>query len=102
MKVYIDDKEIFEITPTDLDLFSDEIVTCDVQADIERRLQWVISHKCEQLYKRFKEEWTTKLASEGVTSVPLAKDAFVALVKASPNYKNRSTRDAEELVVKNK
>jgi hypothetical protein len=58
MKVYLDDKEIFEITQTDLDLLGHELL--DVQSEIERRIQWVIAHKCEQVFKRIKEEWIPK------------------------------------------
>jgi hypothetical protein len=92
MKVYLDEKEILEITQTDLDLLGHDLL--DVQGEIERRIQWVISHKCEQIYNRMKAEWTQRFL-DADTLPPKTREAFVAVVKAQPTYKDRAAREAE-------
>jgi hypothetical protein len=98
MKVYLDDKEIFEITQTDLDLLGHELL--DVQSEIERRIQWVIAHKCEQVFKRIKEEWIPKFL-EADTIPPKTREGFVAAVKVHKDYKNRIAREAESIIARN-
>jgi hypothetical protein len=92
MKVYLDEKEILEITQTDLDLLGHDLL--DVQGEIERRIQWVISHKCEQVFNRMKAEYTPKFL-DADTLPPKTREAFVAAVKVRADYKDRVARDAE-------
>lgn len=88
-----DNKELFQISDIDIKLLEHDLLNVD--DDIDRRLQWVISHKCEQIYKRFKDEWESKLVSEGAESIPAQRDAFVNMITARQDYKNRATREAE-------
>lgn len=95
MKVKVNDKEIFELAQWEKDVIQHDIPSETFDADMERRLEWVLKHKAEQCYNRFEKEWTEKLRSAGVPSIPTDKATFVAMVKARPEYKNRSQRDAE-------
>lgn len=63
--------------------------------DMKRRIEWILNHKYEQCYKRFKEEWDPKLIANGVQSVPTDPDAYAQLVFSQPNYKDRKARDEE-------
>jgi len=62
---------------------------------MKRRLQWVLTHKYDQCFKKLKLEWDDKLKANGVTMIPTDPDAYAALVFAQPNYKDKATRDAE-------
>jgi len=51
-------------------------------------------HNC---WKRFQQEWTTKLMEDEsfTDAIPSNKTDFVNLVTAREDYKDRATRDAE-------
>jgi len=53
--------------------------------------------KLNNCWKRFQQEWTTKLMDDAsfTDSIPSNKEAFVNLVLARDDYKDRATRDAE-------
>lgn len=91
-KIEKDGQEIFTISDIDLKLLKDCLP--DVEGEINRRIQWVIQHKCERIYKQFKEKWEKVLVAEGATSIPAQRDAFVALIVARSDYKNRAQREA--------
>lgn len=95
MKIKVNDKELFELTETQKAVMKNDIHADDFDADMERRLHYILNHKYEQCFKRLKQEWDQKLPSLGVTSVPTDKDAYANLVFAQPCYKCRKTRDLE-------
>jgi hypothetical protein len=64
-------------------------------ADMKRRVRYIIEHKYEQCFKRFKEHGEQLLRDNGVEMIPTDRDAFIQLVVSQPNYKGRSARDAE-------
>ena len=99
MKVYLDDEEVFEITQRDLTLLAHSLL--DVKDEIKRRLKWVITHKCEQVFLEFDKEWTEKLRNDSsVASLPKLKEDFISVVIARPDYLDcnarKAIRDAEE------
>lgn len=98
MKISVNDQKLFELAEWEKDVLRDDIPTELLDADLKRRLEWVLKHKVEQCYNRFEKEWIEKLRAKGVASIPTDKAAFVALVKAQPDYKNRSQRDAQTQV----
>ncbi len=93
MKISVDGKDLFELTPTQQKVIQNDIPTEIFADDMKRRLQWVLSHKYEQCFKRLKAEWDQKLVANGVQSVPTDKDAYAQLVFAQPNYMSRSQRE---------
>ena len=66
--------------------------------DIDDWVQSAVLGKKNNCWKRFQREWTTKLMEdESFTDpIPSSKSAFVDLVLARPDYKNRAARDAEQ------
>lgn len=96
MKISVDDIELFTLTETQKNVIENDVLSEELQSDMERRLQWVLAHKYEQSFTRLKKEWDKKLADNGVTSVPTNADEYAILVFSQPNYKNRSQREAEQ------
>lgn len=97
MKAQVDSTDIYELLPWQENVIKNEVLTEEFEEDMKRRIKWVWEHKFEQCYKRFEEEWIEKLrADPTVTQIPTDKEAFVNLVLARPEYKNRSERDAAQ------
>jgi len=86
-----DDVEIFTISDSDIKLLEDDLLKVD--DEIIRRLKWVIEHKCDQIYKRFREKWEKVLIDEGATTIPAQREAFIITITARRDYKNRTQRE---------
>jgi hypothetical protein len=97
MKVSVNDVELFTLSATEKAVIAHDVASTELDADLKRRLQWVLENKYNECYKRLFNEWFPKLAARGVASIPTDKDAFAQLVFSQPDYKDRSTRDAEAL-----
>ena len=95
MKVTVDGVEILNINDTKKRVMQHNIPAEQFDADMKRRLEWVIMHKYERSFKALKEEWDSKLAANGVAMIPTDPDAYAELVFSQPNYKDRSAREAE-------
>lgn len=95
MKISVDDVELYTLTDTQKNVIKNEIKSEILDSDLKTRVQWVLTHKYEQCYKRLKTEWDPKLELAGVQTVPTNKDEYAELVFTQPDYKDRSTRDAE-------
>ena len=95
MKISVDDQELFTLTETQKQVIKNDINADGFDADMKRRLNWVLLHKYEQCFKRLKAEWEPKLAKAGVESFPTDPDAFAQLVFARPEYLDRKARELE-------
>lgn len=100
MKVTIDGQDLFELTEIQKKVLKNDIKEEIFEEDMKRRVFYIVNHKYEQSFKRLKKEWEPKLAKAGIESIPTNKDAFAQLVFSQPDYKDRSTRDAEETAIK--
>ena len=96
MKVKVDDVEILEISEIRKKVIAHEIPSEDLEADLKRRLSWVITHKYERCMEKIKNQWVPKLKERGHQSIPLDDDALAEMIFADPDYKNRSARIIEE------
>ena len=63
--------------------------------DMKRRLQWILIHKYEETFKKFKAEWDVLLAANGVKMIPTDPAEYAQLVFMQPNYRSASQRNAE-------
>ena len=65
--------------------------------DLDVWVQDAVLGKKNNCWKRFQREWTTKLMEDESFNdpIPSNKEAFVNLVTARADYKDRATRDAE-------
>ncbi len=96
MQITVDGEDLFEITPTEIELLEYVLISSEVNADCKRRLKWVLTHKISQIYKHLKNEWMPILeADPEVTQVPIDNEAFFNMVKVRPDYKDRDAKDAE-------
>jgi len=79
------------INDTDQKIMKNDLV------DLNDWVQKAVDGKKNNTWKRFQSEWTTKLMNdESFTDpIPSNKEAFVNLVTARADYKDRATRDAE-------
>ena len=98
MKISVNDVELFSLNETEKSVIKDYINEDIFDADMKRRLKWVLTHLYEHAFKLLKTEWEPKLASKGVESIPTNNDAFAQLVFSQPEYKARKARDLEEIV----
>jgi hypothetical protein len=94
MKISIDGVPLFEMTDIQKKVIADEIAVADLDADLKRRLQWILMHKYDECFKKLKSTWEPLLAARGVASIPTNKDAFAQLVFSQSDYKDRAARDA--------
>lgn len=95
--VKVNNIEIFQISDIQEKLLEHDLL--EIDNEINRRMQYIIDHKCDQCFKRMKEQWVDsgKLEGLGVSSIPTNRDELVTLITARPEYKNRETREAERI-----
>lgn len=96
MKVSINDVELFTLSETQKLVIANDIDANILMDDLSRRIQYIITHKYEQCFKRLKEEWDSKLAAKGVEMIPTNPDSYAQLVFSQPDYKSKSVRVVEE------
>jgi len=95
MKISVNDQELFTLSDVQQQVIKNDIPEDIFDADMQRRLQYILMHKYDECFKSLKEEWDSKLVANGVTMVPTDRDEYAKLVFSQPNYKCRKTRDAE-------
>jgi len=85
------------ITLTDLQqkILSNDLYNDTDNAGIDEWIQGAIDGKINNCWKRFQQEWTTKLMNDDsfTDSIPSNQADFVALVTARSDYQNRKQRD---------
>tara|TARA_R110001632_G_scaffold70147_1_gene163539 strand:+ start:1957 stop:2241 length:285 start_codon:yes stop_codon:yes gene_type:complete len=85
------------ITLTDLQqtILSNTLYNHTDNAGIDTWLQGAIDGKVNSCWKRFHREWTQKLMDDDsfTDSIPSTQQAFVDLIVARSDYKNRKARD---------
>jgi hypothetical protein len=92
MQVKLDDEVLYEIDDHMLKVLAHDLI--DPIAEIKRRLEWVIKHKCEQCEKRIEEEAIAVLqADPSVEAIPKNKKNLVEMAMKRPEYKNRAQRE---------
>lgn len=96
MKISYDDSALFTVSDTQKQVMCNDIPSEVFDAEMKRRIHYIVNHKYNQCMERLKREWTPKLKALGITSIPLDDDAFAALVFARPEYKSRSQRMSDE------
>ncbi len=92
MKISVDGVDLFELNETKKLVIQNNVAKEDFEADMKRRLQWVLMHKYDECFKELKNEWDPKLAINGIEMIPTDKDKYAQLVFKQPNYKDRSAR----------
>ena len=96
MKISVNDIELFRLTETQKKVIKNYVHEDIFDEDMKRRLQYILMHKYERCFGRLKQEWDSKLAANGVKSIPLDEAEYAEMVFAQPNYKSRKQRDLEQ------
>ena len=85
------------VTLTDVQqkILSNDLYNDTDNAGIDDWIQGAIDGKLNNCWKRFQQEWTTKLMNDDsfTDSIPSNQADFVALVTARSDYQNRKQRD---------
>lgn len=95
MKISVDDVELFTLSEIQKQVIKNDIHQDLFDADMKRRLQYILSHKYERCFARLRQEWDKKLADNGVSMIPTDPDQYSQLVFSQPNYKDKAARDSE-------
>ncbi len=95
MKILVNDECVCELNETQKKVIMNDIHADEFDADMNRRVNYIIMHKYEQCLKRLRDEWTPKLRDLKVESVPLNDDAFAEVIFARPEYKDRKARELD-------
>ena len=85
------------ITLTDLQqkILSNDLYNDTDNAGIDTWIQGAIDGKINNCWKRFQQEWTTRLMNDSSFTDPIPSNQadFVALVTARSDYQTRKQRD---------
>ena len=83
------------LTDEDQKLLSDSLYNDTDNAGIDAWIQAAVDGKVNNCWKRFQNEWTTKLMNDSsyTDPIPSVKADFIALVTARSDYKNRKQRE---------
>ena len=85
------------VSLTDLQqtILSNDLYNAADNAGLDKWIQDAVDGKINNCWKRFQQEWTTKLMNDDSFTDPIPSNQadFVALVTARSDYKNRKARD---------
>ena len=85
------------VTLTDLQqkILSNDLYNDTDNTGIDAWIQGAVDGKINNCWKRFQQEWTTKLMNDEsfTDSIPSNQADFVALVTARDDYQTRTQRD---------
>jgi len=85
------------VSLTDLQqkILSNDLYNAADNAGLDLWIQNAVDGKISNCWKRFQQEWTTKLMNDDsfTDAIPSNQADFVALVTARSDYKNRKARD---------
>ena len=89
-----------EVSITDLQqkILSNDLYNDTDNAGLDLWIQNAVDGKINNCWKRFQQEWTTKLMNDDsfTDAIPSNQADFVALVTARSDYKNRKAKDDAE------
>ena len=76
-------------------ILSNDLYNDTNNAGLDLWIQNAVDGKINNCWKRFQQEWTTKLMNDDsfTDAIPSNQADFVALVTARSDYKNRKARD---------
>jgi hypothetical protein len=74
---------------------TDEKILKNDLLDLDQWVQDAVTGKQNNCWKRFQQEWTTKLMNDETftDSIPSNKEAFVNLVTSRADYKTRQEKE---------
>lgn len=94
MKITVDGEDLYELTPLQEKVIMNDVHEDVFEADMKRRLHWVLTHKYDMCLKTLKDEWVPKFIATG-TPIPIQEADFARAILCHPDYRSRKQRDAE-------
>lgn len=94
MKISVNNQELFTLSEVQKKVIKNDIHEDEFDADMKRRLQYILMHKYDQCFERLKREWEPKLAQR-MPLIPTDKDEFAQLVFSQSDYKGKKAREAK-------
>jgi len=91
----------FTVTVTDEQMacLAHDIPSSEVSADIQRRLDHVISNKLDACKERIIKEGMADIYQDpDITEVPADRDALITTILGRSSYKDRDARDAIDAI----
>ena len=87
------------LTDLQQQILSNDLYNDSDNAGIDAWIQGAIDGKIANCWKRFQQEWTTKLMNDDsfTDAIPSNQADFVTLVLARSDYQNRKARDTDEV-----
>ncbi|MGD8305132.1 MAG: hypothetical protein PVF17_00630 [Ignavibacteria bacterium] len=93
MKFEVDGELILELSDIQKKIICHDVHEDEFEADMKRRVKYVLSHKYEKCMERLKSEWIPKLEASGVESIPLKDDILAEMIFSHPDYMSRKQRE---------
>ena len=90
MKCILNDKEIFELSPTQLNLLGHLIPAHQIEDHIKGLIHYIIGQKLRESAGKLFEEWKPKLLKDGVEQVPLMDIDLAKMIFEHPDYVTRA------------
>lgn len=90
MKCILNDIEIFELNPTQLNLLRHILPAHLVEEHIKGLIHYIIGQKLREAAGKLFEEWKPKLAAEGVTEIPLMDIDLAKIIFEHKDYISRA------------
>lgn len=88
MKCILNDKEIFELSPTQMNLLGHIIPINQIEDHVTGLIHYIIGQKLREAAQKLFEEWKPKLLKEGVSQVPLMDIDLAKMIFEHPEYKS--------------
>lgn len=93
MKISVNNCDCFELNETQEKVIKNDIHKDLFEEDMKRRLQYILTHKYEECFKRLKAEWEPILIQKGIEMIPTNADKLAELIFSQPEYKCKAKRD---------
>lgn len=94
MKIFMNSEQILELKEIHQKVIQNDIPSEIFEADMKRRVQYILTHKYERCLERLKNEWMPKL-KERLQNIPTDDESLAQIILSQPDYKDRSQREAE-------
>jgi len=86
MKCMINDMEVFDLNPTQVNILAHVIPYNEVEDHLKGLIHYIVGQKLRECAGKLFEEWKPKLAKEGVTTVPLMDIDLAKEIFERPDY----------------
>lgn len=92
MKCTLNDKEIFALSDSQLNVLKHCIPEDQVEEHLKAIILYVIKHKLVECAGKLFEEWKPKLIAEGVKEIPISDADFADMIFKHAEYQPRNSQ----------